>query len=517
VPAPRRSVAVVALAAVVAASLVAVVPHVASAGQPVALLVNTTADTFDGTCDETDCSLRDAIAAAGPGGRVRVPSGFYTLSRTGDGGIGRGDIDVRASITIAGVGETGVFIDASQLGERAFTLGASAADGRYELRRLTIFGARDATIDGGAVLVRSGTARFRRVTTSSARGADGGAVWSSARSSLRVIDSLLIDNVASGTGGAIHSRGRLVLLRSTLAGNRATEGGGLASSGEGATIERSTIAENVATSSGGGMVLTSGATLDAVTVADNRADRGGGIFRPASASGEASVGGSIVSDNRADRSRDCAAALVSLGGNAGLAKGCGLRSPADRTGADPLLRRLGAYGGPTPTMALRTGSPALGVAGRCDSPTDQRGAPRARRCDAGAYELVRCLGKPVNIVGTRGDDELSGGRGRDVFLGLGGDDEFQGSIGKDRACGGAGRDLLIGGPGNDRLESGPGSDRLRGEQGDDWLWGGPGRDRLVGGPGEDTCQSERRDRAARACEIFVVGIARAGERAGVAT
>jgi Ca2+-binding RTX toxin-like protein len=342
-------------------------------------------------------------------------------------------------------------------------------------------------------------------------------VWSSARSSLRVIDSLLIDNVASGTGGAIHSRGRLVLVRTTLAGNRATEGGGLASAGEGATIERSTIAENVAAASGGGMILTSGATLESVTVADNRADRGGGIFRPASASGEVSVEGSIVSDNRAGRRQDCAAALVSLGGNAGLAKGCGLRSPADRTGVDPQLRQLEAYGGPTPTMALRTGSPALGVAGRCDSPTDQRGAPRDRRCDAGAYELVRCLGKPVNIVGTRGHDELSGGRGRDVFLGLGGDDEFQGSIGRDRACGGAGRDLLIGGPGNDRLESGSGNDRLLGEQGDDWLWGGPGRDRLVGGPGEDTCQSERRDRAARACEILVVGIARSGERTSVAT
>ncbi len=510
--APRRSVALVALAVVVASTLVAAVPHVASAGQTPVLLVNTTADTFDGACDEADCSLRDAIATAGPGGRVRVPSGFYTLTRTGDGGIGRGDIDVRASITIVGVGETGAFIDASQLGERAFTLGASAADGNYELRRLTIFGSPDASIDGGAVLVRSGTVRLRRVTISSARGADGGAVWSSSRSSLRVVDSLLLDNIASGTGGAIHSRGRLELLRSTLAGNRATEGGGLASAGEGASIVRSTIAENVASSSGGGMVLTSSATLDAVTVADNRADRGGGIFRPASVSGQASVGGSIVSDNRAGRSRDCAAALVSLGGNAGSAKGCGLRSPADRTGIDPRLRRLGAYGGPTPTMALRTDSPALGVAGRCSFPTDQRGAPRDRRCDAGAYELVRCLGKPVNIVGTSGDDELSGGRGRDVFLGLGGDDEFQGSIGKDRACGGAGRDLLIGGPGNDRLEGGPGNDRLRGEQGNDWLWGGSGRDRLVGGPGEDTCQFERRDRAASGCEIFAVGIARTGER-----
>lgn len=265
------------------------------------------------------------------------------------------------------------------------------------------------------------------------------------------------------------------------------------------------------------MYLTSGATLDGVTVAGNRAGLGGGIGRPAPASGEVSVQGSVLSDNRADRGVDCAAAVVSLGGNAGFAKGCGLLSPNDRTGVDPRLRRLGAYGGPTPTMALRPDSPALRTAGRCDSHADQRGAPRDRRCDSGAYELVRCLGKPVNIVGTRGDDELSGGRGPDVFLGLGGDDEFQGSIGNDRACGGGGHDLLIAGPGNDRFDGGPGNDRVKGEQGDDWVWGGAGRDRLVGGPGEDTCQSERRDREPKGCEIFAVAIARVADRSGRAT
>lgn len=56
--------------------------------QPTApLLVNTTADTFDGTCDTTDCSLRDAIAAsnalAPTGGlpnRITVPAGNYALA-----------------------------------------------------------------------------------------------------------------------------------------------------------------------------------------------------------------------------------------------------------------------------------------------------------------------------------------------------------------------------------------------------------------------------------------------------
>ncbi len=56
--------------------------------QPTApLVVNTTADTFDGTCDTTDCSLRDAIAASnalvptgGLPNRINVPAGNFTLA-----------------------------------------------------------------------------------------------------------------------------------------------------------------------------------------------------------------------------------------------------------------------------------------------------------------------------------------------------------------------------------------------------------------------------------------------------
>ena len=222
----------------------------------------------------------------------------------------------------------------------------------------------------------------------------------------------------------------------------------------------------------------------------------------------AGLAASTVTPGRtAPDGRDCSGDLHSLGGNVGSAKGCGLREPTDRSREDPQLRRLGPNGGPTPTMALRPTSPAIGSGIEC-SRRDQRGAPRDRRCDAGAYELVRCLGKPVNIVGTPGGDELSGGRGPDVFLGMGGDDEFQGSIGKDRACGGPGNDLLIAGPGDDRFDGEAGNDRVRGESGGDWVWGGAGRDRLVGRPGDDRCQAERRDRDPRGCEILVTAVAR---------
>jgi Ca2+-binding RTX toxin-like protein len=170
-------------------------------------------------------------------------------------------------------------------------------------------------------------------------------------------------------------------------------------------------------------------------------------------------------------------ALRSAGWN--VVDECGLHRANDVRTTDPRLGGLTSNGGPTPTMALLRGSPALDVGGGC-APRDQRGAPRDRSCDAGAYERVLCRGRAVDIVGTPGDDDLTGGRDPDTFLGLGGDDDFQGSLGPDVGCGGAGRDHLIGGPGDDVLAGGRGSDELDGEAGVDRCIGGRGRDEIVG-------------------------------------
>ncbi len=75
---------------IAALSAVVLVAGVACAPPPTLndpLVVTTTADTFDGVCDLTDCSLRDAIAAsnalapaAGIPNRITLPAGAYTLS-----------------------------------------------------------------------------------------------------------------------------------------------------------------------------------------------------------------------------------------------------------------------------------------------------------------------------------------------------------------------------------------------------------------------------------------------------
>ena len=82
---------------------------------------------------------------------------------------------------------------------------------------------------------------------------------------------------------------------------------------------------------------------------------------------------------------------VSAGYNLDSGNSCGLTRPTDITGAPPGLGRLSWNGGPTQTMALLAGSPALGRGGTRATgcpPVDQRGVrrPPGTRCDIGAFE-----------------------------------------------------------------------------------------------------------------------------------
>jgi uncharacterized repeat protein (TIGR01451 family) len=115
-----------------------------------------------------------------------------------------------------------------------------------------------------------------------------------------------------------------------------------------------------------------------------------------------------------------------------------------------------------------------------------------------------CFGKEATIVGTSGDDVLTGTDGKDVIVARAGRDQVSALGNKDLVCsrGGAdlvdagpdadrvsgarGRDVLKGRSGGDELRGGRGRDRLRGNSGNDLLRGGRGRDRCRGGPGSDT-------------------------------
>ncbi len=89
-----------------------------------------------------------------------------------------------------------------------------------------------------------------------------------------------------------------------------------------------------------------------------------------------------------------------------------------------------------------------------------------------------CFGRNATIVGTRGNDFLTGTEDADVIVGLGGNDTIRGLFGDDRICGGSGNDKLSAGWGFSQIDGGIGDDRLliRGGYAD--LWGGAGNDTL---------------------------------------
>ena len=109
------------------------------------------------------------------------------------------------------------------------------------------------------------------------------------------------------------------------------------------------------------------------------------------------------------------------------------------------------------------------------------------RVDAASTRPVR-LTNDCRILGTPGDDVLTGTPLADVLLGEGGNDTLRAVpsyfVG-DTLEGGAGNDLLVGSVASDTLEGGPGNDILRGGSSPDLLVGGPGRDVIAAQGGRD--------------------------------
>jgi hypothetical protein len=126
------------------------------------------------------------------------------------------------------------------------------------------------------------------------------------------------------------------------------------------------------------------------TPADATQATAGNIF---SAGGALKVTNSIVAAGVASGgTNNCKPAAVASGHNIeDDAEGqCGF----DMAGVNPLLQALADNGGPTKTMALGAGSPAIDAAGPggCVEGVDQRGIARPQPggglCDLGAFELV---------------------------------------------------------------------------------------------------------------------------------
>jgi hypothetical protein len=237
------------------------------------------------------------------------------------------------------------------------------------------------------------------------------------------------NSASTGKGGGIYNDGTLLMIGSTVSGNSAQQGGGIFNVG-GLVLTNCTIYGNTAHGSspvsgngpyaGGGIYnFSSGSlTLNDCTVAGNSAQEGGGLYNVGSAAATlnntivAAFGGSVGGDITGTVSGN-----YNLIDDATSSGGLTNNVSGNLVGVSASLGSLGNNGGPTRTMALLAGSPAIDAGNNSLLPagltTDQRGAERQKSAavDIGAFER----GPQIIVVTTLSDSSSSGTSLRDAI------------------------------------------------------------------------------------------------------
>lgn len=261
--------------------------------------------------------------------------------------------------------------------------------------------------------------------TNAATGGDGIVIGSGSNAGSADGGAVLLAYISAGQQGMIHLLCDAVISNTCFVGNLARGGlqgpaVGLAGTARGGAVENSsslkmlncTLAANSArggditfpsyplsSAYGGALVNWLGATsvLTHVTIAGNSASKGAGAGGSSAAlgggiyltSGKVEVQNSVLAPNTPGG--NASGTLTDDGANISSDATCGFTAPGSLNSTDPMLAAPAANGGPTLTMALRPGSPAINAANAALSlPTDQRGMPRPQGSspDIGALEAA---------------------------------------------------------------------------------------------------------------------------------
>jgi hypothetical protein len=315
-------------------------------------------------------TIGHAIALASSGDYIVVAAATYTENLT-----------IAFNLTIAGFGVSGGPVIDGGGHNTVVTISNRAA--QVTLSNLTIYHGFSTARGGG--IYNNGQLTINNTT---------------------VTGNSVVEGYGSGPeGGGIFNLGTLTINNSTISGNSVTSapphrppgyGGGIFSFGT-LTINNSTISWNSAVGNlggqnGGGIASRNTfTTINNSTISWNSAANGGGLYGPATLQNSI-VANSIGGGN-------CYGTMSSDGYNLSSDNSCNFNNTGDLNNTDPLLGPLQNNGGPTQTMALQSGSPAIDAgnpSGCTDGSghlltTDQRGMPRPDHedsggCDMGAYE-----------------------------------------------------------------------------------------------------------------------------------
>lgn len=270
---------------------------------------------------------------------------------------------------------------------------------------------------GGAIYAGDVTAELSFFAGNSA-GITGGAISGSV---ISVTDSQFYDNGNAGgdttdAGGAINGYSTITVSGSTFAGNFAQYAGGAIYGWEDVFVENSTFVENVSFSGGGAILSQYGGEVIFSTFYDNLIEDGGG-----GAVGNGSEDELLLLRGNIFATHDTAYFQV---GGSGLVDGGGnlfstsqateteftATEASTRFGLSPETlfgtATLDDNGGPTPTVALYAGSPAVNAvpAGEPSVATDQRGVARDAVSDSGAYEWTGGISPDTPALANTGSD-----------------------------------------------------------------------------------------------------------------
>ena len=364
---------------------------------PVTLPVTTTNDDGPG-------SLRQALAAATGSPAYNVIT--FALALSGKTITLGNEIAITdtVGVTVDASGlPLGLTIDAGPGGNRIFSVAGGAS---LTLKRLALTGG------GGNGALMPG---------------HGGAVVVDVGGSLSMSQCSLTGNhtVTNRLGGAIYNLGALALAQCSFAGNSSDQGGAI-DNHQDASLIQCTLWQNQARLTGGAIESSGSGTLVLrhCTVSGNSivgtggvgGGGGGGIFLYDNM--PLILDNSIVFGNTGSHGNDIfddGQVITQVGANIVgdlNNSGGGITGLGTLSQADPLLAPLAGNGGPTQTMALLGGSPAINTARGTSFATDQRGLPVLGAADIGAFEVqqggiftldqpsysVPTIGVPVTVV-----------------------------------------------------------------------------------------------------------------------